>query len=299
VHPVWGILRLRYDLFDSGDPASWTAFCDDAHEALFDFEHDLKDNKEIQRLRDPKVEHASILDRARPIEALVELESKMRADLPPPTVSLEKQAIYWRDLLLICLLISNPLRASNFTYLTYRPNDRDNPGHLRKQGDEWWLNIPLDQFKNDRRAKAAPYIEPIPHRLWPLVEDYTANWRPLLRGADTSDRLLLPSSLGRRSAKWKDPTETACLSKTLIFRIVTKYTRAYIRGCPGSGPHAFRHIIATDYLSVNPSGHFTVAAILHDTVETVFRDYDHLKVADARRPYDDHLNEAFGARARQ
>jgi integrase len=178
--------------------------------------------------------------------------------------------------------------------MTYRPNGPEDPGHLRKIGKEWWFHIPPDQFKNERGAAAEPYIVRIPQRLWPLLDQYTTEWRPRLRGADTSDRLFLPSSLGLADGERVDLTQNAGLQSNWMGQLVTKLTRAYIDKCPGFGPHAFRHIIATDYLKVHPNGHVAAAAILHDTVATVLRDYAHLRVADSYEFYAAHYSEMFG-----
>src|SRR5690606_29694344 len=56
-------------------------------------------------------------------------------------------------------------------------------------------------------------------------------------------------------------------------------TRRYLHGCPGVGPHSFRHIVATAV--IKRTGSFTAAAlILHDREETVRAHYAHLVGTD-------------------
>ena len=54
---------------------------------------------------------------------------------------------------------------------------------------------------------------------------------------------------------------------------VYRITQRYIPDCPGFSMHAFRHIVATEFIKNNPAGFAIAAAILHDKEETVRRHY--------------------------
>ena len=69
-------------------------------------------------------------------------------------------------------------------------------------------------------------------------------------------------------------------------------TSTYIESCPGFGPHAFRHVIATDHLRRNPGDYLNVATLLHDKLETVLKSYGHLRVADGLRVLSSGIREA-------
>ena len=69
-------------------------------------------------------------------------------------------------------------------------------------------------------------------------------------------------------------------------------TTTYIDGCPGFGPHAFRHVIATNHLRRNPGDYLTVAVLLHDMLETVLKSYGHLRVSDGLRVLSADIKEA-------
>jgi len=62
-------------------------------------------------------------------------------------------------------------------------------------------------------------------------------------------------------------------------------SKQFLPGCPGFGPHAIRHIVATDYIKNNPASYIVAADILHDKLETVMSAYAHLKAADGHRVY--------------
>lgn len=71
-----------------------------------------------------------------------------------------------------------------------------------------------------------------------------------------------------------------------LHRRVFYLTRRYLWNCPGVGSHAFRHIIPTSILKAHPEEWETAAWVLHDLVETVKKNYAHLKSSDgAERMY--------------
>jgi integrase len=67
-------------------------------------------------------------------------------------------------------------------------------------------------------------------------------------------------------------------------------TRRYIPGCPGFSAHAFRHLVATDWLTHFPNDYVTVAQLLNDKLETVMAHYAHLRRDTSFQRYEEHLN---------
>jgi hypothetical protein len=66
--------------------------------------------------------------------------------------------------------------------------------------------------------------------------------------------------------------------------------------CLGFGSHAYRHIIATDYIKNDVNGIEVAASILHDKPETVRKTYKHLLHADYFKhwiKYHDAQRKAF------
>ena len=102
------------------------------------------------------------------------------------------EAIWARDLLLIRLITSNPLRAKNLKLLTYKP---DNTGNLYKKDDGSW-NIWIDKkaFKNVKGAAGdQDYDIPVTANVWPIIEEYINVYRPMLPDADKVSFVFLSS----------------------------------------------------------------------------------------------------------
>lgn len=57
--------------------------------------------------------------------------------------------------------------------------------------------------------------------------------------------------------------------------------------------HAFRHLVATDWLSQHPNDFLTVAELLNDKLDTVIRNYAHLKRDTSFSRYEQHINQVL------
>lgn len=89
-----------------------------------------------------------ILQMAQPMDAIADMVQRMRADRP--VLDPKAEAIWARDIVLIKLLASNPIRRRNLIHLTWRA---DNTGELHQREDgSWWLKIHKSRFKNTRGA---------------------------------------------------------------------------------------------------------------------------------------------------
>ena len=116
--------------------------------------------------------------------------------------------------------------------------------------------------------------------MWPVLERYLRVYRPILTASDGP--YLLVSSGAKSKGPWKS-----------LNRRVETLTRKYLHGCPGTGPHAFRHIVATSILKASPNDWETAAIVLHDEVETVRANYGHLSSQDGYRRMATLLSPAF------
>jgi integrase len=71
-------------------------------------------------------------------------------------------------------------------------------------------------------------------------------------------------------------------------------TELYVPGESGFGPHAFRHLIATDIIKKDPRlGFFLASVALHDKLETVEEEYIHLKSSEFFEPVNTHFGETW------
>jgi hypothetical protein len=101
-----------------------------------------------------------------------------RLEAQRPLAGGHEEAIWGRDLLLLALMISNPLRASNMRELTYRP---DGTGHLHKTAQgEWRIFIHRHEFMNPWEGRN--YDMRVERSVWPYIERYLTSYRHVLDG---------------------------------------------------------------------------------------------------------------------
>lgn len=215
--------------------------------------------------RDPEEAARAILDLPNPLTAVTDMTERMRRAKPQTDGIAE--SIWCRNLLLMQLLASNPLRIENFATLTYKT---DNTGSLRQHEDgSWWIHLRPDEIKNHAgAAKDKPYIMPIPEGTYKTISMYLKRYRPLLPGAES-----VFVFVGSR----KTPLEPL----EHLSSIVRMLTKRYLPECPeGIGPHVFRHFLATAILKARPGAWEDAAAALHDEIDTVKKNYAHLKGQD-------------------
>lgn len=179
-----------------------------------------------------------------------------------------------RDELILGLLISCPLRAKNMETLMYHPG---NSGSIyRTAGGQWRIRIALANLKNGvSKRNIGVYDVPVATWLHSRLDDYVNTVRPQLVNDEDPGYLLLTDD-GKRLRGFS--------------KLVARLTRNYIQGCIGFGPHGFRHIVATDWLKRNPNDFLTVSELLGDTVETVIREYAHLKQDTAFSRYESYVS---------
>lgn len=250
------------------DEKDWDTWCETNRNVLDGVYRDLKKGQHIKRVRDPKEPIAAILAEEHPIHTLIKMtEAMSRRFILDQCITM--RATSKRDLLLVKMLISNPLRVHHFAIMTYRP---DNTGNLYQDSyGAWRLRFNPSDFKNQKGAASKEYDVTLSPWLYDDIVEYLTVHRPLMRFAHESEYVFLQNSKQGKRRYW----ETIMIS-TRILRI----TRAFIPDCPGFGAHAFRHIVATDFIKNNPNGYQVAANILHDKLETVLREYAHVKVAD-------------------
>lgn len=257
----------------------WDATCEDAHKRLRSQLRSLKKKGQIVQSRDVDEPIDFILNDPHPLRYLYKLADLMEADLPAPSAKGVERAVAYRDMFLVRFLTANPLRISHFSEMTWLA---DNTGNLYQERDgSWWLRFPKDAFKNRTALKkdrfTKNYRAPLPRSLYGYVQAYLSTYRPLLVGAEECDYVFRPHQRGG-VAKHKSGTTKPMLVSSLS-TVLHKKARLYLR-CAGFGAHAYRHIIATDYLLNHPSGIMVAASILHDTPEMVLKHYGHLQKSD-------------------
>lgn len=235
---------------------------------------------EIEVSRDSFQPIRPLIETKRPLDAIADMIHRMKADRPVGNP--RKEAVWGRDLVLIRILISNPLRLRNLAHLTWR---EDNTGHLyQRQDGSWWIRVPKSQFKNTRGAAGDQgYDSPVHQTAWQDIERYITVLRPrLLR--HPSDLFIL-SYCGDRQRPHKPWSD---LSKRISWLTVK-----YVPRCPGFSAHAFRHLVATSILKADGGDFKTAALVLNDRVSTVEKHYAALRSGDGAERMAQLLEESF------
>lgn len=114
------------------------------------------------------------------------------AGLPANLVMLRERVLY-RDLFMLALLATRPLRKSNFTWLKLGQ-------HLVQKKNRWLITIPGNETKN-----GDPVDYWMPDELVPWFERYLTEIRPCFPGADTTTQLWLSKDgpdLGAQFLYW-------------------------------------------------------------------------------------------------
>jgi hypothetical protein len=240
------------------DAAAWLARCADTLNWIYlEILPMLKENYEKDgRARKPFEPIQHILNLDRPLDAM--MRAINRAEEDRHTTGGEHEVSWARDLALMALMTSNPLRILNFIDLTYRS---DNTGQLRQMGDgNWRIVITKGLFKNMRgAAKEHDYDQAVDPSMTPYITRYIRTYRPLIGG--------LRSELVFVSTDHPDQE----FDKLDV--VVRNWTEKYVENCQGIGPHAVRHIVATHIIKTTLGNFFLAATALHDNPITVKRSY--------------------------
>lgn len=282
VRPRFGYLRQRNDMLSTlpkdYQDEEWESLC----ERQFTLTEQLSSafEGEIEVSRDSFEPIRDIIALPQPMEAAIDMVNRMRA--ARPIGSPGKEAIWARDLALVKLLLSNPLRRSNIAHLTWKA---DNTGNLYQRADKsWWIRIPKTKFKNTRGAAGdSNYDVQLQETAWRDIERYIFTFRPTL--------LKFPSDLVFISRLMSQTTEHKPwfdFSHT-IYRLTIRH----IPRCTGFRAHAFRHLVATSILKAPGGTHKTAAKILNDRVATVERHYDGLTSNDGAEEMSRLLGQRF------
>lgn len=310
---VWNTPSLAKSLPDGRfhvSAADWQEHCARAHEKISAQLKALLNEGQPVRSRESHNRAAVILNSAHPLKELLRLPKSLEEN-PPPPAHLRDYRAWLRDIVLIKLLVSNPLRANHFSVMTYRP---DGTGNLyRTSTGEWRLRFLASDFKNEKGAANTDYDVAVEPSVWPWIQRYLSEARPYAVDADLTDYFLLPFVRGPRAQdegktwtarkKTNHPAVMALeehnlqpsgnwLSDCIASRVYI-LTKLYLPETNGFRPHTIRHIIATDHLKRHPRDYLTVAHLLHDKLDTVIKNYGHLTVDDGLRVLHSGVQEAM------
>lgn len=279
--------RRLADMDAASKREAWQLACATTHDALVKRIRTITKSDSVKFSRDPEEPIQAILAQPEPLRVLLDMIQTMQTLAPRKRYG----AVFWvwlRDLLLMKMMCTNPLRISQIAVMTYRT---DNTGNLYKTStDEWRLRYKASDFKNQKGAAKLDYDVSIPRSVWPTIEAYLSESRPHLIGANMSDFLFLPMN-GNAGEKDSAPkiNRRGMWHGKAISRRVLELTIRYLPNFPPFSAHAIRHIVATDYLKRVPGDYPTVARLLHDELSTVLKNYAHVDVDSGLRRLHDYV----------
>ncbi|WP_144404312.1 hypothetical protein [Belnapia sp. F-4-1] len=258
----------------------WIAYCDEQMKsvrqkvALLHRGRSVKSRR--RRGRASYITLKTLLDYDRPLEEIVWPTILYLEDERPnnSTTARRRFAHEYRIFLLAALTLV-PLRASNWTNIKWTKN-------LFLKKGRWKIYIDASEFKN-RRSLSEDYAVDIGDEGQRFFSAYYEAWMqtfgydPLLPEHRKLESFVLSTSPYDWDNTCSPPPKLTEAALTYRLRFLEKVWNLHV------GPHAFRHITATDWLKRHPGDYTTVAGFLNDSVETVEKHYSHVTSADHYR----------------
>ena len=277
VRPNTGFLWQQPALFRSRLPSklrplddnAWQEMCRKSHKFLREY---IRKSTGVSR--SPVEPIADLLSQPKPLQLVREAIAKINEDAAASTPGSLTEARHRRNALVLALLLSNPLRARTLVSLTWLANGQ---GTLRGNPAEGWrIQLQGLHLKTGDSQRGRTYNVKVADWVKPMLDEYIEEHRETLLQGKSSPYLLVGDEEG---GIWEGLGAT-----------VRKLTRRYIPGSPGFGPHAIRHLVATDWLRKHPDDYLTVAELLGDAPATVLAHYAHLRRDDSFARYEAYLN---------
>ena len=281
---LWRQQHFAAKLLNPLPEGQWQDWCKRNHAIFVGFHKDFQKQKKFKKTRDPfDGVRALIVNEQHPIDVLLDLAAAVEADMPPSGYNPRERAVHYQLFFFVKFASNIPLRALNFSLLTYRA---DNTGHLyQRSNGSWWVRLAAEEFKNQQWTdEKDEYDIPIEESLRPVIEEYLWLHRSHLAGADRCDYVLRPSRC-QLEASVAAPVCRWDMSKWIY-----KLSQRYIPGCPGFHLHAIRHLVATEFIKNQPDGFAVAAAVLHDHEQTVRDAYAWVMPKDKIKHWNDYFH---------
>jgi integrase/recombinase XerD len=209
------------------------------------------------------------LSRLRPTDELVVLGERLMDEAEAAQTRSEgRQAVCYRDGLMIMLLAYRPVRLKNLVMMRIGQ-------HLVKAGGRWQILFASEETKS-RRAFEGPLPKALEHRL----ERYLDHYRPvLMRGKPPSRRADASTIHPELDALWVSELGAQLEYSALAWRIVLRTQVAFGRSM---SPHLFRDAAATSIAVDNPKYIGDASLVLgHADHRTTERYYNRARSLDA------------------
>ncbi|GAB3630351.1 hypothetical protein PTE30175_03578 [Pandoraea terrae] len=277
---------------------NWKDMCIEQYQACLKFKKSLRSL--VRKGRNPFEPMSHIIELPDPLEAVADMVQRMRRDRPIASPTAE--AIWSRDMFLIKLLTTNPLRLRNIATLCYSPKYKDGrkpddrPALYQRTDGSWWIFVPKHLLKNRRGPAVHDYDAPVHASATLDLERYLFRHRNTLVRTPTELAFLVADKGGNFSddhwmTRDSPEADASHFPSLYLSRRVMALTRKYLWRCDGIGTHAFRHIVATAILKSEDGDIKTAALVLNDRESTVEKHYAGIRSGDGAK----RMGEILGA----
>ena len=265
--------------------AAWQVKCKVVWDKYLKEGRFMAGHKSLAKSRNPKEAITDILAHPRPISVLMDMLAMLKKN-PPSCLQTKRYAVWTRDVLLLAWMTANPLRINHLSTMTHKS---DNSGHLYQEIDGiWHYRCTKAEFKNSpeifMNMPDDTYDVALPSYVCEAIEAYLLDGRPMLAGAHEGSFVFLPEKFANQTEtdRTGEPVEvfTDRWSSPGLSTRLNVITRGLRCGRHSFRPHAFRHIVATDYLKRFPGAFKLVSELLCDKLETVIKEYGHTSPRD-------------------
>jgi len=237
----------EFDLPEKFREIAWTASCDEAVIRVADIVGATPEaSRDWDEFLSLYLMHA---DPATPVLAAIE-QLWVEADARPPRS--KDRARLLRDAAVLALELMLPLRTRTLSLIEYGTVAR----HITISGDSLKFCLPPQLLKNGRSRGA--FKGAVQGELVHVLRRYVQEARPVLCAGERSPYLFVSS---------RHPTRPWSLVSVQVAVVTGRHCGLAIPA------HLFRHLIAVRYLRQHPADYLGVAALLHDSLETVLARY--------------------------
>jgi len=221
----------------------------------------------LSRIPEEALKH--VLHDDDPMVLMQEMVAQMKRDAPAKIRPVH-HGIHQRDVAIVYLLLEIPLRAKNIIWMKLGTS-----AYRDKDSGLWWVDIPKAHLKNATGPETQPIHRELSTEASAALEAYVNEGRPALDRQGISTALFL---VERKAGTRKRSKADLGITQEALDHLLTKYLRRYFG--IGSGPHFFRHLMATSILRADPSAIDAAAAVLNISQAVCRERYAHLLQQD-------------------
>lgn len=258
----------------------WSAWCD-ARQAELRTITTAARKKVKKNKRSNKEVLGSMLREENPTAPYHAMVEAMKRDIHHGLAPLA-QAAQWRDLTIISLMLFDPLRAKNITWL-------DIDKHIVKVNDTYEMHINRSEFKNHIHTHAEDRHRVLPPDVAENLRQWLTVYRPRCVGHDQSNAVFInvvpggpdKKKMETTGLKETEVTDRFRMTPVHLRRVFVKYTTLYLG--VGVGPHALRNLLATTIAKIGGTP-AQVKAILNDSeavANAIYKDVQNIDQMDA------------------